>query len=341
MSVCKMAIVGCGDIARFTALGCILNLKMKAIACMDIDGGRAAAFARRFRIPESYDDYDALLDRGDLDAVYLAVPHNLHRPMIEKALERGLPVLCEKPIAAEMDDAVAICEVARKKKIPVGVNYQYRYDSKCYALVESCREGELGEARYGRVNVPWNRKRAYFDDSPWHKSMARSGGGTLLTQASHIIDVALAALGGRPVRVMGVTDRKVFTDVEVEDFGTGIIEMEGGAVLSVTSSMVAVPGRKILMEIYGSDGTILYEGPDFPKVRFLGTKVTKRRPPTRGLHALFRSIEGFRRWITDGEPYLIPAESTLSVLAVVKALYKSSESGKRESVDDRYLKYMK
>jgi len=340
MSTCRMAIVGCGDIARFTALGCILNRKMKAIACMDIDGDRAGAFARRFRIPHASDDYERLLDRDDLDAVYLAVPHDLHRPMIEQALERGLPVLCEKPIAAEMDDAVAICELARKKKIPVGVNYQYRYDSACYALIEACREGALGVTRYGLVNVPWNRNRPYFDDSPWHKSIARSGGGTLLTQASHIIDIALTALGGRPVRVMGITDRKVFTDVEVEDFGTGLIELEGGAVLNVTSSMVAVPGRKILMEIYGADGTVLYEGPDFPKVRFLGTKVKKKRPPIRGVHALFRSIEGFRRWITTEEQYLIPAESTLAVLAAVKALYASAKTGKREALDERYRKFI-
>ncbi|MBN1883735.1 MAG: Gfo/Idh/MocA family oxidoreductase [Deltaproteobacteria bacterium] len=340
MKRCRMAIIGCGDIARFTALGCLLNRKMKAVACMDIDGERSRAFARRFRIPNAYDDFDTLLGRDDLDAVYLAVPHNLHRPMIEKAIARGLPVLCEKPVAADMDDAVAICELSQKSKIPVGINYQYRYDSACYALVEACREGALGEGRYGRVNVPWNRKRTYFDGSPWHKSMAHSGGGTLLTQASHVIDIALSALGGRPVTAMGMTGRKVFTDVEVEDFGTGLIEMEGGAVLSVTSSMVAVPERKILMEIYGSGGTVTYEGPDFPKVRFYGTKVTKRRPPIRGVHALFRSIEGFRRWITGGEQYLTPAASALSVLAAVKALYRSAESGKREPVDDRYVKYI-
>jgi len=340
MSVCRMAIVGCGDIARFTALGCLLNRKMKAIACMDIDGDRSQAFARRFRIAGAYDDYEKLLDRDDLDAVYLAVPHDLHRPMIEEALERGLPVLCEKPIAAEMEDAVAICELSRKKNIPVGVNYQYRYDSACYALVDACREGKLGTIQYGRVNVPWNRKRGYFDDSPWHKSMARSGGGTLLTQASHVIDVALSAMGGHPVRVMGIVDRKVFTDVEVEDFGTGLIELDDGAVLTVTSSMIAVPERRILMEIYGTGGTVLYEGPDFPKVRFLGTKVKKRRPPIRGLHALFRSIEGFRRWITGGEEYLTPAGSTLSVLAAVKALYRSAETGKREPVDERYRKFI-
>ena len=340
MSTCRMVIVGCGDIARFTALGCILNRRMKAVACMDIDGDRARAFAKRFHIPEAYDDYERLLGRDDLDAVYLAVPHDLHRPMIEGALDRGLPVLCEKPIAADMDDAVAISELSRKKKIPVGVNYQYRYDAACYALVEACREGALGEARYGRVNVPWNRKRAYFDDSPWHKSMAKSGGGTLLTQASHVIDIALSALGGHPVSAMGMTDRKVFTDVEVEDFGTGLVELEGGAVLTVTSSMVAVPERKVLMEIYGAKGTVLYKGPDFPKVKFLGAEVKKKRPPIRGVHALFRSIEGFRRWITGGERYLIPAESTLPVLAAVKSLYRSAETGKKEPVDDRYRKFV-
>jgi predicted dehydrogenase len=335
----KIAIVGCGDIARFTAVGCLLNPGITAAACMDVDEGKARSFARRFRIGRAFGDYDKLLARADVHAVYLAVPHHLHRPMIEKAVKQGLAVLCEKPIAATMDDALAICRLSRSTGVKVGINYQYRYDSGCYALVEAVRTGRLGEPLYGRCNIPWHRTKDYFAGAPWHASKQKSGGGTLLTQASHIIDISLSALGGEPVAVEGSATRRVFSDIEVEDLGMGIVAQSNGALLSITSSMIAVPERPVTIEIYGSGGTGLYTGSTFPKVRFFGVKVRRQRPPVRGLHALFRSLEGFRRWVCDGVPYLVPAPSALRVLAVVEALYRSAESGRREAVDDRYRQF--
>ncbi len=340
MSKFRIAIVGCGDIARFTAIGCLINRKIKAVACMDIDDEKAQTFARRFHTGRAFDDYDDMLNNTDLDAVYLSVPHNLHRPLIEKAVDRNLAVLCEKPISASIEDALSICRLYRSTGAKVGINYQYRYDTGCYALINAAREGALGEKLYGRLNVPWHRKIDYFSNSPWHASVERSGGGTLITQASHFVDVALEAIGGEPKTAEGNTAKRVFSDIEVEDLAMGVVTMSNGAMLSITSSMVATPERPVTIEIYGNAGTGVYKGPDFPKVRFFGAKVKKEKPPVRGLHALFRSIEGFRRWVTGGTPYLIPAPLALRVLSVVEALYRSARTGRREAVDDRYLEFI-
>ncbi len=341
MSKLKIGIVGCGDIARFVAVGCLLNRRITAAACMDTDGSRARSFARRFRVNRAFDDYDAMLESAGVDAVYLAVPHYLHRAMIEKAVGRGLPVLCEKPIATNIDDALAVCRLSQRTGIKIGINYQYRYDTGCYALVKAAQSGALGDLLYGRCNVPWHREKGYFTGAPWHADKMKSGGGTLLTQASHIIDIALSSLSGEPVTVRGEAARRVFSDVEVEDLGMGIVGLSNGALLSITSAMVAVPERPAIIEVYGSKGTGIYTGSDFlPKVRFLGTGVKSERPPVRGAVALFRSIEGFRRWVVDGVPYLAPASSTLRVLAVVEALYRSAARGTREAVDDRYRQFV-
>lgn len=339
MSKFRIAIVGCGDIARFTAIGCLLNRKIKAVACMDIDAEKARSFAMRFRTGQPFDNYDDMLARTDLDAVYLSVPHNLHRPMIEKALDRNLAVLCEKPISASIEDALAICRLSRSTGVKVGINYQYRYDSGCYALITAAKTGALGEKLYGRLNVPWHRKIDYFTNSPWHGSVKASGGGTLITQASHFIDIALEAIGGEPMTAEGDTAKRLFFDIEVEDLAMGIVTMSNGAMLSITSSMIAVPERPVTIEIYGSTGTGVYKGTNFPRVRFFGAKVKKEKPPIMGLHALFRSIEGFRRWVTGDTPYLVPAPSAVRVLSVVEALYRSARMGRREAVDDRYLEF--
>ena len=336
----KIAIVGCGDIARFTAIGCLLNRRIRATASVDIDERKARSFAKRFRAGEPFADYDDMLARAKVDAVYLSVPHHLHRPMIEKAVGTGVAVLCEKPIGVSMDDALAICRLSQETGVKVGINYQYRYDKACFALTAAAQTGVLGEILYGRCNVPWHRTSDYFAGAPWHASKEKSGGGTLLTQASHVIDIALAAVGGEPVTVRGDTARRVFSDIEVEDLGMGIVTQSTGALLSITGSMIATPGRPVSIEVYGSKGTGIYTGPDFPRVRFLGTRVKRQRPPVRGLHALFRSIEGFRRWVCDDIPYLTPASSALRVLATVEALYRSAQTGRREAVDDRYLDFI-
>jgi UDP-N-acetyl-2-amino-2-deoxyglucuronate dehydrogenase len=335
----KLAIVGCGDIARYVALGCLINRKITAVACMDSDETKARAFGRRFWIGQVFDDYDRMLESAGADAVYLAVPHHLHRAMIEKAVARGLPVLCEKPIATTLDDGMAICRLAQERGIKIGINYQYRYDAGCYRLFRAAQTGALGKPLYGRCNIPWHRGRDYFSNAPWHADQDASGGGTLITQASHIIDIAILALDGEPVTARGDIARRVFSDVEVEDLGMGIVGLSNGALLSISSSMIAVPERPATIEVYGSAGTGIYTGSALSSVRFFGTKAKRHRVPVGGLHALFRSLEGFRRWVQHDVDYLIPAASSLRVLAVVEALYRSAASGGREIVDDRYLRF--
>jgi UDP-N-acetyl-2-amino-2-deoxyglucuronate dehydrogenase len=328
----RLGVVGCGDIAGYVAWFTLLNFRIRISACCDISAERASRFARRFRIPRSFTKYTDLLDSDEIDAVYLAVPHHLHGSMICQAIEKGLPVLVEKPLTRTLDEGLQVLELSEKLGVPVGVNYQYRYDSGCYAVAQAARRGDLGRVLYARANLPWNRKAAYFENSPWHKSLAESGGGTLLTQGSHLLDILLWAISRPPVQVFGVTSKARFKDVEVEDLAMGTIEFEGGVLAQISSSMVALPEQALAIEVYGESGTAIYTDRPWPHTRFRGAKVNRVKPPVRGVHALARSLEGFRRWIQEGQPYLIPAREALLPLAVVTALYRSAESGSKEPV---------
>jgi len=108
----------------------------------------------------------------------------------------------------------------------------------------------------------------------------------------------------------------------------------------VTGSMVATPEQRVTIEIYGSHGTGLYSGPALPWVRFKGLRIKKAKPPVKGLHALFRSLEGFQKWVMEGQPYLTPVEQSLPVLAVIASVYRSAVTGKREEVDQRFIDYL-
>lgn len=340
MNKFKIALVGCGDISKETAFICRMNRKIASVACVDLDFEKAERFAKKYKIQKAYSDYETMLDKENPDAIYLAVPHHLHLPMVSQAVERGHHVLCEKPAAATLDQALEMCAMVKKSDRKVGINYQYRYDKACYAIAHAAHNGELGELYYACCNVPWHREKEYFNQSKWHASLEQAGGGTLITQASHIIDVAMWILGSVPKAASGITKKMKFKDVEVEDLFMGSVEMENGCLIQLSSSMVAQPERCINMEIYGSHGTGLYQGRFFPKSRFEGVKIRRKKPPVGGIHAFVASIEAFRRWSVADQAYAMPIENALPVMAVVDAMYRSAGSGKTEPVDNRYLKFL-
>jgi predicted dehydrogenase len=328
-----LALVGCGDIAGFTAWLARLNRGIQLVACCDLSSAKAKSFAEKHKIPRTYTDYSDMLNKVEMDAVYLAVPHHLHYPMMVEAIQAGIPIFVEKPINRTLREGIEITNLAKKEGIKIGVNYQYRYDAGCYALARAVQRGDLGEIHYARINIPWHREAAYFDGAEWHKSLAQSGGGTLITQGSHFIDIVLWALGMRVRSAMGYTAQRVFTGVEVEDLAQGTIEMQSGALVQVSSSMVAASEQAVSIEVYGQRSTAIYRNLPRPKVRFIGQNLPKERPPVAGLHALQRSVEAFRAWVMEDRPYLTPAEEALPVLAAVEALYRSVQSGCKEEVN--------
>ncbi|MFN2236481.1 MAG: Gfo/Idh/MocA family protein [Anaerolineales bacterium] len=328
----SLAVVGCGGIAQFMALLAWLTPGVKLAAACDISRRRAEIFARKFRIPAVFTDYGEMLSAGGYDAVYLAVPHDLHFEMIRAAVDEDFQIFTEKPITRTFAEGEAVVAYAAEKNIKIGVNYQYRYDSGCHRIARAVQSGVLGRVLYARINVSWHRERKYFDDAPWHKSLAQAGGGTLITQGSHLIDVVLWAVGSPPVSATGITTQTIFRDVEVEDYAAGTVTLENGATIQITSSMVAAKEQPVSIEIYGERGIAIYSSNPLPRVKFIGINPKTERPSLWGFHALHRSLKGFRNWVLQDEPYLIPGEEALPALKVVEAIYQSAETGQRVEI---------
>ena len=336
MAKLNLGIVGCGDIAGYTALISKLVPQVQLSACCDVDIKRVKTFAKRYRIPQAYTDYFEMLENADPDAVYLAVPHHLHFEMILAAVKAGKPVFVEKPLTRTLEEGNKLVEMLQTHpghtSQKVGVNYQYRYDKGCYALARAVQAGALGQVHSIRINIPWHRTQSYFEDASWHKTIAQAGGGTLITQGSHFLDVALWALGEQPVSATGYTASPGF-DVEVDTLAHGIIETSGGTLINITSSMVAATEQAVTIEVYGEKGTARYKDLPLPSIKFIGAEIRKERPNERGLLALQRSLAGFANWVLANKPYLTPAHESLFVLAAVDSIYRSAKSGKRENIE--------
>ncbi len=328
----RLGIVGCGDIAGYTAMFARLNQRIDLPACCDSSPEKSRAFSRRHKIPAAYTRYEEMLERATLDAVYLAVPHHLHFPMAQAAIQAGLHIFIEKPITRTLTEALALAKLADQAPIRLGVNYQYRYDRGCYALAQAAQRGDLGAIHAARCNIPWQRQAGYFQHARWHARLETAGGGSLLTQGSHMLDIVLWALGGQPDTAIGYTARRKFKQVEVEDLAHGLVEMQDGALVQISSSMIANPDQALTVELYGEYATAIYTDRPLPHVTFKGRRIKKTSPPVGGVHALQRSLEGFRAWVREDRPYLTPAREAIPALACVEAIYRSAQSGCRETI---------
>jgi predicted dehydrogenase len=109
--------------------------------------------------------------------------------------------------------------------------------------------------------------------------------------------------------------------------------METGTLVEISSSMVVATEGALSIEVYGERATAIYRDRPWPSTRFTGQRISRQKPPVGGVHALQRSLEGFRQWVMQDKPYLIPIEEALKPLAVVEAIYRSSVTGRRERVE--------
>ena len=330
MSKLRTAVVGLGDIGRYVAGFLRFDRHFCPQVVVDLDETRARDGARRFRFREWTTDYERVLTSPEVDAIYLAVPHHLHHSMLLKAIDAGKPVLCEKPITIRVDHALEVAQRAESAGVPVAVNYQYRFDRRADRLIRLVRAGACGNVIAVRCLVPWSRNPSYFSQSAWHASIESAGGGTLLTQASHVLDLALLAMDEQPVEAWGWNASHRFPDVEVEDTAFGALQFRNGAMLQVGSTMSAGVERGLSLEVIGDRGTISYRADTLAPLRIRGASIPRLPKSSRiprGIHPLQRSMRAFRLWALGGEPSLHTASSAVPVLRAVQGCYASARNG--------------
>ena len=330
-----IGIIGCGDITREFKLFFKLIKNAKFVAAADTDYKKARKIAGK---ECAYSDVNEMFDKEDFDVLYIATPHYLHRDHIKLAFEHGKHVFCEKPVGISVEDARAIYHLDKKyPHLKLGFNYQYRYDPKCFELSSGIKDGILGDIYYANCNVYFSRDSTYYNDTDWRMTTKFAGGGTLLTQASHIIDIMIWTLG-EPKSVIGKVKTAKFKDIETEDLGLGIVEFESGVLAQINSSMIVEPpfeSTKGIVEllIFGNLGRVSYKGPlpsvlNWYGIRNYSPQKTKVYSPY-----IAGSLEAFADWILNDIPYLNTIEESSKVLRLISALYNSSKTEKKELVE--------
>ena len=325
MKKVRLAVIGCGDIAKSMLMIFKITRGFEVVDLCDINTDRLKKQGRMFKKAVQYTDYVQMLEKTEADAVYLAVPHYLHFPMMQKALSCGMHIFCEKPITIKNENAYKIVEAADMTGLKIAVNYQYRYDGKCYRLVKAVQNNDLGKINFIRCIVPWSRGEGYFKNAPWHAVKEKSGGGTLITQGSHMLDIILWMNGCGIKRAEGVCRQLKFKNVEVEDFCFAELELENGVSVQFLSTMAAPVEGAVRLEVFGEKGYGEYTKKFVSGVRFKGVRPPKYRYGKPAVHAVQKGARDFRDAVLSSKRHLCTGRDAITVLEAVNLVYEKTK----------------
>ena len=259
----KLAVIGVGGMGsnHLRDISSLPNTELAAVC--DIDRARADHYAQAYGVPAYY-DYRDLLSSGERpDGVIIATPHYDHTPIAIDFMGQGVNVLTEKPIAVHTQDAlkmIAAYETARQKypNLAFAIMFQQRTYGFWRKLKDMIDGGELGRLmRATWIITDWFRTQAYYDNGGWRATWSGEGGGVLLNQCPHNLDLYQWFVG-LPRRVTGFASIGKYHNIEVEDEVTGFFEYENGMVGHLLTSTAESPGANRL-EIVGENGKVVFE----------------------------------------------------------------------------------
>jgi predicted dehydrogenase len=290
-----------------------------------------------------FDDGVQLIKSGAVDAVIVATPHYQHMALGIAAMEAGLDVLIEKPIAAHKADAERLIATHRKnKELIFACMFQLRVEPRYERIQKLIQDGDLGEVvRINWINTDWFRTEAYYAGTAWRATWKDDGGGVLLNQCLHNLDV-LQWLCGMPKTVRGFCQFGRFHQIEVEDNVTAYMEWPNGATGTFISSTGEAPGVN-RFEIIGSRGTLTLENNKLLFARNAVDMLEFCRTSNQGFVKPDATVEeisftnaatphatltqNFVNAILDGEPLIAPGEDGIHALELANVMVYSSLLG--------------
>ena len=256
MEKIKAGIIGCGRISSvYRAVFENMKEEAELVFAVDKELSRAEQLAAAFPGCGYSDRLEDLL-RQPLSVVHVLTPHFLHKEHVIACLEAGFHVLTEKPVALSLEDADLMIAAAKKNKRQLGVIFQNRYIEGVQEVKRMIEAGEFGRITGAFSTLNWWRPPSYYE-CDWKGSWEKEGGGVVIDQAIHSLDLVRYLMGCEPVKVKGHIDRRILTNIEVEDVADAVITFENGAVYSFFACNYYTSNSPIRVEISGEHGTAL------------------------------------------------------------------------------------
>jgi len=340
MKVWNFGIIGAGLIADFhaKAVQSLPNARLTGITGTNIIKARKLAEKYNCR---AYENITEMLKRADIDIVTIATPSGAHMDPAIEPPRAGKHVLCEKPLEITLERIDRMIEVHEKAGTKLGGIFNYRYNEPVRLLKSAVDNGRFGTVTFAAIYVPWWRSDDYYKDS-WHGTLKLDGGGALMNQAIHMIDLLQYMIG--PVESLSGFTATLGHKIEVEDTGAAVLRFKNNALGMIYGSTASFPGQFRRIEITGTRGTVIQEENSFKLLQFADQteedKEILRRfsqihggggvsdpgaipfePHARNIAAFIESVEG-------GEEFEINGQEARKAVEIIQAIYTSTRDSR-------------
>ncbi|NLB99013.1 MAG: Gfo/Idh/MocA family oxidoreductase [Lactobacillales bacterium] len=327
----RVAIIGLGTISYIHQLGIQQSGLGKLVAVCDSNPSTAGDYAD---LP-FYDNCEEMLEKENLDVVHICLPHDLHAPIAQKCMEYGVNVFLEKPLSLTYEEGLNLSKAVSDSKYKLGVCFQNRYNrttTKLIDILENQPVEEIGSIRAVKGVVTWFRPESYYEAQPWRGQLERAGGGTMINQSIHTLDL-MHLFGGNPLTCNGHLLNLLDYKIEVEDTAVARYEFEeniSGLYFATNSYAVNSPVEleviterrrfvikdyKLFEYKYNSDDGVLLESDDI----FESTKSYYGQGHLLAIQTFYKAV------INKTEDY-IHIEDALGSMLMIDMMRKSNET---------------
>jgi predicted dehydrogenase len=344
MDEVRCGVIGVGGMGQghVNMIPGIEGVKLTAVA--DINPETLAAVSGKAEVP-GFSIGESLMDSGLVDMVVIATPHYFHQPLACAAFQRGLHVMSEKPITVTVSQADTMIAAARESGKQFGVMYQMRSLGVNQAVRHLIQDGALGEIYRTALIMGWYRSQAYYDSGGWRATWSGEGGGVLINQAPHLLDL-FTWFAGLPTKIAAQTSTRIH-DIEVEDEAVAMLEYANGATGYLYASTNEVPSEERI-EICGDKGKLVWDSgkATFWKVDGSITEFTRENtvmwasPKTEQVPVEFTPGGGghaditrnFARSILQGEALIAPGSDGINAIEMINGIIMSGKTHEPVSV---------
>lgn len=345
MKIFNVAVIGCGRIS-YKGIEAVVNnkecLKLTATCDPIIEKAEAKKAEYIEKIGHDaqvgvYKDYKEMLEKEDIDIVYIATESGYHPEIAMYCMNSGKHVIVEKPMALSTKDAREMIECAKKNNVKLCVSHQNRFNTAIQKMRKEVEAGHFGKMVNGTARILWNRSMPYYEQAPWRGTYELDGG-TLMNQCIHNIDLLQWMMNSDVDTVYAQCDT-FLRDIDAEDFGAIVIRFKNGAIGIVEGSACVYPKNlEETLSIFGEDAAICIGGLAVNKIETWRVKdsseteeevlAEQQADPDSvygfGHTLLFKDVVD--SIVNDREP-LVSGEEAIKPLEIILAAYKSSATG--------------
>ena len=304
----RTGIIGCGKVAHLhaRALKNAFNSDFMAVCSRSADKG--SEFARQYGVT-AYTVIEEMIQKERLDIVVLGTPHPWHREPAIYAMQAGASVLVEKPLASTLHDCDAMISVSQETGKTLGMVSQRRFYAPCLRMHKAIAEGKIGTPSLGTVLMLGWRDQAYYRSDPWRGTWESEGGGVLVNQAPHQIDLLQWFMGGRIEELYGAWQNINHPYLAVEDTAIAVLRFSNGALGNIVVSNSQKPGIYGKVHIHGSNGSTVGVQTDGGAM-FIAGMSGILEPPVNDLWTVPGEEDSAGEWVKEDSDFFTSIDAT-------------------------------